>query len=107
MFSPNHYLVRIGDSKNFWNSSPIGIWGMKILNRGVKPGDILWFISKGGKLEAVATFKTIRGRTYTDEELGWSGAGGWTKEILYQDLYDIRSLDLQTKNKGATSHAQI
>ena len=102
MPSPIHYLVRVGRSDNFWNSSSKGIWGMKrkTFIKKAEKGDTLWFIKSGGVAIAVAELIGIRDRVLSNEELGWEGDGEWDIEILYENLYDIQRLSLNTQIKG-------
>lgn len=110
----NHWLIRIGDGKNFTNSSKYGIWGIKEtktkkFRENAKEGDILWFIlgNSNGKIKALSIFKSCNKReigplinlSQTDEELGWKKTyidDEWNYEIKYTDLYDISSLELLT-----------
>tara|TARA_B100000686_G_scaffold200130_1_gene207019 strand:- start:220 stop:429 length:210 start_codon:yes stop_codon:yes gene_type:complete len=39
----------------------------------------------------------------TNEELGWTGDGGWNYELHYDNLYDVSDLDLLTNIQGNTS----
>ena len=99
---PTDWMVRIGDGKNFWNSSKHNRWGVKG-NWNIKKDDRMWFITSEsqGHAIAVATFTQQSSRTMTDKELGWEGDGGWDREIHYENLYDISHLNLRTNIKGA------
>ena len=123
--SPTHWLIRVGNGKNFWNSAPRGIWGInsenysrtKYFKKNAKNGDILWFIQQNtdGQAVAVATFTKTCARelgplislTLSDEELYWkrekNQEKGWDTEVHYEKLYDIQSLELRTKNKDPGS----
>ena len=110
MQTPTDYLFRVGDGKNFWNSSHLYTWGTKGVNglRDIKKGDRMWFITNNSKgmIIAVATFDMIIPRTdssLSDEELGWSGNGGWNYEIHYKDLYDVTKLNYLTNIKNQNS----
>ena len=122
--TPSDYLFRVADGKNFWNSSHLFTWGIKGLagtgllststNESIKKGDRMWFIKGGsnGKIVAVATFNSINVRgedTLTDEELGWTGHGGWDYEIHYKNLYDVSRVNLLTniKNRNSVSMPTI
>ena len=105
--TPTDYLFRVGDGENFWNSSHLYTWGTKGVDgfRSIKKGDRMWFITNksDGKIAAVATFDSINLRgdtTLSDEELGWSGNGGWDYEIHYKELYDVSHLNMLTKIEG-------
>ena len=39
----------------------------------------------------------------TNEELGWTGDGGWNYELHYDNLYDVSDLHLLTNIKGSNS----
>jgi hypothetical protein len=114
--SPADYLVRVGDGSNLWNSRKYNVWGCDSLTsvakgflRNVRAGDRLWFVQNksGGRLIGVATFKYQSPRlqgpllsVWTDEELGWTGSGGWDTLIHYTDFYDLRACsDLLTGMK--------
>tara|TARA_B110000967_G_C18515027_1_gene378240 strand:+ start:166 stop:627 length:462 start_codon:yes stop_codon:yes gene_type:complete len=113
------WLLRVGDGKNFINSSEKQIWGIsskasgKYFTENVKPGDRLWFVTSKskGKLLAVATHRSHNKReigpliniSKTDEELGWTGSEtDWKSdiEIHYTDLYGLNSLELLTHIKS-------
>ena len=111
---PIDYLFRVGDGGNFWNSSHLRIWGTKGLAglKEIKKGDRMWFITNnsGGHIIAVSTFDMIIPRTdssFSDEELGWTGNGGWDYEIHYNNLYNVSNLNYLTniKNQNSVSKA--
>lgn len=119
------WYIRVGDAKNFINSSPLGIWGIQSTNacgkyfcKNVRLGDRLWFIkSKSeGLIIAVATFTGLVNRqlnndqsnlTRTNEELGWTLTDSciWTSdmEVHYENLSNIESCRLLTKLKCQSS----
>ena len=117
---PTHWLLRVGDGKNFNASKRFRTWGINSTHtywapsflRNVRPGDILWFIlaKSHGKVIGVATYAHMRPRevgpliplTPTDEDLGWTTTpGGWgDTEIHYTDLYDVTECNLLTDIKG-------
>ena len=113
---PQHWLLRIGDGKNFHNSSKHHIWGIKSNSIGryfmdnVKPNDILWFINNKskGKVMAVATFIKNNTRelgplidiTMDNKELGWEGDDDWNIEIHYEKLYGLEDCHLFTHIKS-------
>jgi len=102
-----HWVFRVGDGQNFWNSSRYHIWGTK-RNTSINPGDLMWFVTNNsnGHAIAVATFESLNERSYTtmtNEELGWTGDGGWNYELHYDNLYDVSDLHLLTNIKGSNS----
>lgn len=121
---PIHWLIRIGDGKNFINSSEKGIWGMSTKNNTnvqsflnkAKEGDLLWFITgrSNGKVLAMSEYISNNKRqdgplipiTYTNEELGWTksdGDGSWDYEVHYTKMYNLNELDLQTEIKSSAT----
>ena len=103
--APSHWIFRVGDGQNFWNSSCHNIWGSKC-KPSIKKDDLMWFVTGGsnGHAIAVATFVGINERTSTtmsDEKLGWTGGGSWKYELHYDNLYDVTKLELYTNIKGA------
>lgn len=115
-----NWILRVGDGKNFINSSKHCIWGIqsttsfgKAFIKNVKAGDKLWFvISKSqGKIIAVATYMSYNKRelgpliniSMTNEELGWTCEGSnWTSdvELYYTNLYILNDCNLLTYIKG-------
>ena len=114
-----HWLIRIKDGKNFWNSSKYHIWSAdshkeKKFLKHVKTGDILWFVTgkSSGHIVAVAVYENsvkrvtgpIVALTRTDEELGWDEEGAkYDTEIHYSDLINIVSLNLLSRIQGQTN----
>jgi len=114
-----HWIFRVGNGKNFVQSSRFNIWGIrsttndgKCFIRNVKPGDILWFITNNslGLIIAVATYRSHNKRefgplldiTMTNEELGWTNEeSNWISdiEIHYTNLYNVSNCELLTKIK--------
>ena len=106
-----HWIVRVGDGKNFKSSICHKIWGItqkssqyKSFSNNVKEGDILWFLGNykvGKKFLGVATYRMQKKReigplislTLTNEELGWS-EGDWDLEIHYDNLYLLEDIDM-------------
>jgi hypothetical protein len=97
-----HWLLRIGNSDNFKNSSKINIWGVKQTTsvKGfeslVQEGDILWFIvsKNNGQAIAFAEYVNHNERTKTDEELGWkieNNSSNWTIEINYKNMTKVEN----------------
>ena len=109
-----HWIIRVGDGKNFKNSKK-PIWG---INRGpnnnikstvqnkLKKGDILWFLTPeqyGKKVIGMAEYThyydseeepLIKLNTYTNEELGWNGDQKWDIQIHYKNLYDTENQNI-------------
>lgn len=103
----NHWIIRVGDGRNF-TSSRYPFWGMKrgpndnikgVITKRFNEGDILWFVtnsSHGGKAIGMAEYTTMYDKkdeplveinTYSDEEQNWTGDGNWDLQIHYKDLY--------------------
>jgi hypothetical protein len=101
-----HWVLRVGNGKNFIASSNKRVWGIKdkykTFIKEVKPNDILWFKSNK-EIIAVATFVKKVNRiigpliplTETNEELGWTGDGDWKIEIHYDNLYNLINRDIK------------
>jgi hypothetical protein len=114
---PTHWLLRVGDGRNFANGQPFKLWGVDTKNKWcvpkflseVRPGDKLWFVQSEskGKVVGVATFVRHCPRelgplvavTRTNADLKWTGFEGDT-EIHYTDLYDVSACDILTKIKA-------
>jgi hypothetical protein len=110
-----HWLIRIGDGVNFWNSSKMNIWSASSKSdddgyfiKHATEGDVLWFVpnKSKGHLVAVAVYKNWITRnvgpliaiTPTDEELGWNADGSkYDINIFYTDLIYIADLKLYSK----------
>ena len=115
----NHWLIRVGDGRNFRNSIQHQTWGMKETKstKGfdylVKPGDILWFIISGnnGKAIAFAEYVSHNGRTRTNEEFGWepatNGNEEWNMEVNYANLKTIETDNHYTRIKGNSVNVRI
>jgi hypothetical protein len=117
------WIFRVGDGKNFINSSKFNIWGInsetpfgKHFLNNVKPGDRLWFVTSktNGKIIGVATYRSHNKRefgplinlNFTNEELGWeNNTTNWVSdiEIHYTDLYNLSLCELLTHIKGAST----
>ena len=107
---PTDWIFRVGDGKNFKNSSKYLTWGINSLHsksfmKTVKKDDRLWYVisKNNGKLIGVSTYSSHNKReigiTRTSEELGWSGEGtDWTSdvEIHYTELYELDKFQLFT-----------
>ena len=100
-----HWIIRIGDSRHFWISSHLHVWGMKsqypYFFDYVRKGDILWFMIKASKgtLVAVATYVSHNNRTSStpsNQDYKWiyhtpEFGGIWNTELHYENLYDLRN----------------
>ena len=113
---PNHFIMRIGNGKNFNNSSLQSIWGINSKSSSgkgfiskVKKGDLLWFITSNSKghIVAVATFTRTRERvlgpliplTPTDEQLGWTNTKDkYNTEVHYKNLYNLTKCNLLSES---------
>jgi hypothetical protein len=117
--APAHFLVRIGDGKNFYNSKN-PFWGMKKGGLGIakkmKTGDIIWFMvnkKNGGKAIAVAEYtgelynrkdeSLIPIHTLTNEQQGWIGDDPWDIQIHYRNLYMIKHAEIKICLAGSWS----
>lgn len=115
----NHYTLRVGNGKNFVNSSSRCVWAILSSNKkfleNVKDGDVLWFIRNKrvkdihtGKIIAMANFKSSNNRisgelinTYTNEELMWDDKGEhYPIEIHYYNLFNLTNRNVFTGQKG-------
>ena len=121
MSSPKDFILRVGDSVHFKNSSKQNIWGInskhsfgKFFIKNAKSGDRLWFVKSksNGLIIAVSTFTHIKERelgpliavTQTNEELGWTKQKGeWDTELHYKDLYDVSMLGYVSDIKGTST----
>jgi len=111
---PKHYLIRVGDGKNFRNSR-YPFWGIKrgrggsvktIVNNFNK-GDILWFITPklyGGKIIGMGEYTEYYDRadeplipihTYSNSEQCWDGEELWDIQIHYKNLYNTEKQNIQ------------
>jgi hypothetical protein len=117
------WILRVGDGKNFKNSSKYFTWGInssvscsKCFMKTVKKCDRLWFVTSksNGKAVGVSTYISHNKRefgslidiTRTSEELGWSGEGHVWKsdvEIHYTELYELYECQLFTHIIGAAT----
>jgi acid phosphatase class B len=117
-----HWLFRVGEGKNFINSSKNNIWGIQSTTScsknfmiTAKQGDQLWFIQSksNGKIIAVATYVSHNKRqlgpliniSMTDDENGWTNDdSNWINsdtEIHYIDMYNVQKCDMLTHIKGS------
>jgi hypothetical protein len=114
----NDWILRIGNGKNFINSSKYNIWGIsskyKTFISSSEPGDRLWFVLSGsnGKIIAVSEFYSLKERetgplislTLTNEELGWDISGEICDiQIEYKNLINLSECDLHLNIKGQTT----
>ena len=111
----NHWLIRVGDGKNF-RKSKLTIWGVKKCHKGMvnkfKPGDILWFLVNqdcGGKIIGMAEFTNFYDRkdepfiqmnTITNSEQGWEGDSEFDIQIHYKNLYNTEKQNIKICLKG-------
>ena len=116
---PNHYLLRVGDGTNFYNSK-YPVWGIKRGKLGqlktqalkINPGDILWFITnkKGGNcVIGMAEFVCLYDsqdepffpiHTFTNSDIGWVGGEPWEIQLNYKNLYLIPPHTIEHTVKG-------
>ena len=101
---PTHYIIYVGDGKNFRNSSHRGIMGLNSKSPHVqnfkkvaKKGQLIWFIQcrANGKVLAVATFSSCEKRKndlWDDECLGWKGGERYDILIHYEKLYKLDTI---------------
>ena len=102
MTDRKHWIIRVGDGKNFKNSKHL-VWGFSNnCVEKIEKGDILWFLTSkpfGGKFIGMAEYVETYNRreetlincsTFSNEEMGWVGGeeGKWYIQILYSNLYD-------------------
>ena len=110
-----HWLLRVGDGKDFIRSSSKLTWGFdsssnhgKAFLTHVRVGDILWFVKSESKglLLAVATLEAVKRRevgplvavTATNEELGWTRESEPSDtEIKYIDLFNVSMCGLHSE----------
>jgi hypothetical protein len=60
-----HWITRVDDGENFWNSDRYSVWGISdvvhgVVKKSVKTGDIIWFVKNapsGANIVAFATFQ--------------------------------------------------
>ena len=73
-----HWITRVDDGENFWNSDRYSVWGISDTVHGVvqseispvKTGDIIWFVKNkpnGGNIVAFATFHKVIQRDVDDD----------------------------------------
>jgi hypothetical protein len=110
----NHWIIRVGDGKNF-TKSRYPFWGMKRghndnnkcrIKNNFKEGDILWFITSspyGGKAIGLAEYTTyydkkdetlVQINTYSNKEQNWDGEEDWELQIHYKNLYLSEKADI-------------
>ena len=112
-----HWIIRVGNGKNFKQSSNKKIWGISTSNKNsnnflkkVKEGDLLWFVTSKsfGQIIAVSTYVSQRKReigplvslTDTNEELGWEGDNNCDMEIHYDNLFNLTDCELFSNIKS-------
>ena len=104
-----HWIIRVGDGKNFINSK-YAFWGVnrgcgngfKTIIKKMKSGDILWFLTNkkfGGKIIGMSEYKTfydkqdeplIQINTMSNTEQNWIGYDNWDIQIHYINLYNTQ-----------------
>ena len=93
-----HYLIRIGDGKNFVKSKRFNAYALdsnsstvSLFIRHIQKGDVLWFVKANtlGQLWYVVVYKGI-----TDRELGLDPKYDWKFE--YEELIHIKRHNLKT-----------
>jgi len=112
--SPNHWIVRVKDGKNFRNSK-YTFWGVKRGKNGciksivkkIKKGDILWFLTSkpyGGKFIGMAEYFEFYDRmdepllkinTLSNEDQQWEGTEEWNIQIHYRNLYNTEKQNIE------------
>ena len=110
------WILRIGDGKNFINSSKVNIWGIsskyKTFISSCEVGDRLWFVVSGGKIFALANFVSLKIRelgplvslTPTNEDLGWDNSGETCDvQIEFKNLLNLSKCELYSGIKNQTS----
>lgn len=111
-----HYIIRVGDGKNFKNSK-YPFWGFKKCHlsfiKKFKEGDILWFLtskSYGGIFIGVAEYTCYYDRnnepliqihSYSNKEQNWEGDDDWSIQIHYKDLYKTEKQNIKAVIQGA------
>jgi hypothetical protein len=115
-----HWILRVGDGKNFINSSEFSTWFIKsrytTFCKTAKRGDILWFIvnkrktdTKTGKVIAVATFISHNKRecgplldiTGSNADYNIDNRGNqYDVEIHYTQVYNLQKCKLYTEQRG-------
>lgn len=113
----NHWYIRVKDGKNFKNSSPFNIYGLKSwysltknFMKLAQEGDILWFVTNiklDNLVIACANFERTKKRELgplinldmTDKDLGWqkNNKDIWDTELHYKNLYNIEDISLKLK----------
>ena len=109
----NHWLLRVGDGRNFRNSV-YPFWSVKRGKnnsikgclRNIAEGDILWFITNkksGGKIIGMAEFMymydvkekpTSDMTIFSNSEQGWIGDDVCDIQIYYKNMYNTENADL-------------
>lgn len=86
------------------NQTGVGYWAIaangssvsRVFQNEAKPGDLLWFIQRGGKLLGVAEFVSMSDdRTFSNQEMGWDDASGGLceREVIYSNLITTEQCD--------------
>jgi hypothetical protein len=113
----NHWLIRIGDGKNFNNSLQHSLWGFNdsvfsksFINRA-RPNDIIWFITANSKGHIIG-FATYQSHNKKEEEPiyntnmsnGWNRyqdySNEWETVIHYNNYHSIANQNVLSNIKG-------
>lgn len=116
----NHWITRIHDGENFWGSDRYSVWGItdrvhSIIEKSVKPGDIIWFVknkTNGGNIVAFAVYQQLIKRRdgsklgeLSNVDFGWKETG-WTSNYLlkYKSRINIEVEEkIQLELNGASA----
>lgn len=104
-----HWIIRVGDGKNF-KKSKCPIWGMKRCHKTcvkkMNKGDVLWFLTSkayGGMVIGMSEFvgwndrqdePIIQMKTISNYDNGWEGDEKWDIQIEYTNLYLIEKQNI-------------
>ena len=124
----NHWITRVNDGENFWNSDRYSVWGItdtvhKIVENSIEPGDIIWFVKNkayGGNIVAFATFheEILRGDGSTlgrlsNDDFKWKETG-WVSNYLLKyksrvnvEIEEIIKLEISHQNPLFRSTSEI
>lgn len=112
---PNHFIIRVGDGKNFKNSK-MSFWGINsgkndsvksLIKKNIEKGDIIWFLTNklyGGKFIGVAEYidildkrdeELIQINTYSNNDQNWIGDEKWNIQLHYKNLYEIEHCNIK------------
>jgi len=116
-----HWIIRVGNGKNFSNSIKHQIWGIasrckngslngvsNAFMKKAKRGDVLWFVTKAsrGHIVGMALYENCAFRdelSLSHKELGWiDEENKFDVEMYYTNYYDTSSLNIRSR----VSHQQ-